>query len=70
MMNIQLFRKKLSREIIDLIPSFETNFNVGFFSDTIKARFFKLFVNITLFGVYVVVVGLVTLTLFQGYTDV
>ena len=37
-----------------------TTFNVAFFSDTIKARSFKLHVIITLLGVYFDVVDLVT----------
>ena len=39
---------------------------VGFFSNTLKVRSSKLCMVITLFGVYVVIVGLMTLTLFQG----
>ena len=50
------------------ISSFEKkNFIVGFFSDTIKARSFKICMFIILFGVYIAIVGLMTLTLFQGH---
>ena len=39
-----------------------------FFSpDTMKARAFKLGMIITLLGVYIVIVALMTLTLFQGH---
>ena len=37
------------------------------FLDTIEARSFKLCMIITLLGVYIVIVGLMTLTLFQGH---
>ena len=43
------------------------SFIIRFFSDIIKARFFKLCLIITLLGVYIVIVGLMTLTLFQGH---
>ena len=42
------------------ISSFKKNFNVGFFSDTIVLRSFKLCLIITLLGVYIVTVGLMT----------
>ena len=45
----------------------QKNFNVGVYSDTIKARSFKLCVIITLLGVYIVIIGLMTLTWFQGH---
>ena len=35
--------------------------NIGFFSDTIKARCFKLCMIITLIGICIVIVGLMTL---------
>ena len=41
-------------------------FNVGLFSDTSKARSFKLHMITTLLWVYSVILGLMTLTLFQG----
>ena len=44
--------------------------NVYFFPDTITARFFKLRMIITLFGIYIVFLGLMTLTLFQGHRRV
>ena len=43
------------------------SFHVGFFSDTIKRRSFKLCIIITLFGDYVVILGLMTLTLVHGH---
>ena len=43
-------------------------FNVGFFPDTIKARSFNLCMVITLLGVYIVILGLIILTLFQGHS--
>ena len=51
LLTISLFEKK--------------SFIIRFFSD-IKARFFILCLIITLLGVYIVIVGLMTLTLFQG----
>ena len=41
-----------------------TTFNSCFFLDTMKARSFKLYMIITLLEVYIVIVGLMTLTLF------
>ena len=56
-----------SRETTDIFPYLKkTNFNVGFFSDMIKARSFKLCMIITLLQVCFVILGLMTLTLFQG----
>ena len=46
-----------SREIIDIFPLLKTNINVTFFSDTVKARSFKLCFTITLLGVYIFIVG-------------
>ena len=74
MMNIQLFRKKLSREIIDLIPSFETNFNVVnvvTFSDTISMINVKLCMAVVLTELYPFIplslsLVSVTLIIFQG----
>ena len=43
------------------------NFNVGFSLDTIEARFFKLCMIIVLPEVYIVILGLMSLTLFQGH---
>ena len=37
------------------------------FTDTVPAIFFKLCIIITLLGVYQIILGLVTLTLFQGH---
>ena len=50
-----------------LISLFWENFNVGFFSDTVKASSFKLCMIVTLLRVYVVIVGLMTLILFEGH---
>ena len=55
------------REIIDIISSFEKIINVSFFSDTIERRSFILCMIITFLGFYIVIQGLMTLTLFQGY---
>ena len=41
--------------------------NVGFFFDTTEARSVKLFMTRTLLGVYIVMLGLMTLALFQGH---
>ena len=41
--------------------------NVGFLLDTIEARPFKLCMIITLLGVYIIILGLMTLTLFQDH---
>ena len=49
------------------ISLFEKNFRVGFFSDAIETSSFKFCVIISLLGVYIVVIGLMTLTLFQGH---
>ena len=54
-----------SREIIDIFPCLKNI--VGFFMDTIKAGPFKLCMIITLLGVYIVIVSLMTLALFQGH---
>ena len=42
-------------------------FNVGFFSDAVKARSFKLCMIIILLRVYIVILGSMTLTLLQGH---
>ena len=49
------------------ISSFEKNFNIGFLSDTFKAKSFKLCRIITLLGIYIVVLGVMTLTFLQGH---
>ena len=46
---------------------FDRNFIVGFFMDTLQARFFKLCIIIFLLWVYQFIPGLKTLTLFQGH---
>ena len=51
---------------IALYKENHTHFNIDFFSDTVKARSFKLCLIITLLEVYIFIVGLMTLTLFQG----
>ena len=55
-----------SREITD-VSRFDKKFIVGFFTDTVQARFFKLCIIMTLFKVYQIIPGLMTLTLFQGH---
>ena len=42
------------------------NFNVGLFSDTIAVRTFKFCMNITVPWVYIFIVDLMTLAVFQG----
>ena len=49
------------------MPSFEKNVNVGFSVEIINSRSFKLCMIMTLLGVYIAIVGLMTLTLFQGH---
>ena len=68
-MNIPLFFYfcTYSIEVIDIFPCLKKIFNVSFFFDSIKARSFKLCIIITLLWLYIVLVGLVTLTLFQGH---
>ena len=39
---------------------------LGFFSDTIRARSFKICMIMTLDGIYIVILDLVMLTLFKG----
>ena len=43
------------------ISSFEKNFNIGFFSDIMKEKSFKLCIIITLRGVNIIILGLMTL---------
>ena len=57
------------KEIIDLVPHLNKAFTLAF-SQTlllIKARSLKLCMVITFLGVYIVIVGLITLILFQGH---
>ena len=49
------------------ISWFDKTFTVGFFTDTAQARFFKLSIIITLFGVYQFIPSLMTLNLLQGH---
>ena len=56
-----------SRDIIGIFPHVKITFNIAFFSDTIKKTSFKLCLIITLLGVYIVIPGLMTLTLFQDH---
>ena len=42
-------------------------FHAGFFSDTSNAGYFKLCMLITFFGRHIIILGLKTLTLFQGH---
>ena len=55
-----------SREIIKIFPR-SKNLNVAFFSGTVIARSFKLCMIITLLRVYIFIVGLIILTLFQSH---
>ena len=57
-----------SKEITDLCSNWKKK--VGLFSDTIKARSFKLSLNVKLLGVCIFIVDSMTLTLFQGYSCV
>ena len=50
-----------------MIPCVKKNFNAGFFLDAMKAGSFKLYLIITLPGFYIFILGLMTLTLLQGY---
>ena len=50
-----------------LYETYVAYLHVGFFSDTIKARNFNLCMSITLVGVYIVILGLMALALFQGH---
>ena len=54
-----------SREIT--FRRFRKNFNIAFFLDTVKARSFKLCMIITLLGVYIFIIGLMTMILFQSH---
>ena len=56
-----------SREIIDIFLYLKKNFHIGFFLDTVKARSLKLCMIVTLLGAYIVILGMITLTLIQGY---
>ena len=65
-MNILLFFKNFctcSSEIIDIFPCVEKNFNVAFFSDTVKVRSFKFCMIITLLKIYIFIVDLMILML-------
>ena len=55
-----------SREITDVHPHLGKK-NVGFFLDIIKARSSRLFMVMIMLGVYIVSLGLMTLTLFQSH---
>ena len=55
-----------SREIIDIFLKLK-NFNVGFFSDIIKARYFKLCIIMSFPEVYIFILYLMILALFQDY---
>ena len=52
---------------MDRFPHFKKNFNIGYFSDTIKAISFKFCMLIILLEIYIAIVGLVTLILVQGH---
>ena len=54
-------------QIIDIFPHLQKNFEIKFFSDTVIARSFKLFMIMTLLGVNILIVALMILTLFQGH---
>ena len=72
-MNIPLFLTDAHvylKEIIEALNFFfflTKPLFVGFFTDTVQARFSKLLVIIPLLGVYQFIPGLVTLTLLQGH---
>ena len=63
------FFRTFSKEIIYILPSLKiaVTLALAFFSDVIKARSFKLCMVVTLLWIYIVIVSLMTLTLFQGY---
>ena len=52
-----------SREITDIFSCLNKEFKIGFFSDTIESRSFKLCMIITVLAVSIVVLGLMSLTL-------
>ena len=54
-------------DIFSHLKKKQKTFNIGFFLDTMKARSFKLCTIINFLGVYIVILGLITLTLFQGH---
>ena len=66
-MNISLFSHTCSREIIDIFSWLEKSFNIAFSFNTVKLRSFKLCMIIILLAVYIVILALMTLTLFQGH---
>ena len=53
-MNIPRYSDLLtySREIMDVFPYLTKTFTIGFFRDTVQARFFKLSIIATLLWVY------------------
>ena len=60
------FFRTCSGEMIDVFPRLKKKKGC-LFSDSFKTTSFKLCMVITLFGVYIVTVGLMTLALFQGH---
>ena len=72
------FREYLSETIDIILIKKQTNkqtnkqktVNVGFFSDTIKAKSFKLCMIISMLGIYIVILGLMTLTMLKDYSCV
>ena len=58
-----------SREICDVFPDWTKNVIVSFLTDIVQSAFFffKLWIIITLFGVYQFILGLMTLILFQSH---
>ena len=55
------------REITDQFPLLKKTVKIGLFSDTIKTSSFKVCIIITLHWVYIVILSLMTLSLFQGH---
>ena len=51
---------------MDIVPHFKTNPLTALFLDTSKARSFNLYMIIILLGLYIVILGLMTLVLSQG----
>ena len=65
-MYVSSFLMMYSWEIIDTFPQLK-KYNIDIFMDTMKPTSFKLYMITTLLGIYIVILGLMTLTLFQGH---
>ena len=59
--------KGVNRHISSFEKTTEKPFNIAFLLDIVKVRSSKLCMIITLLMVYIVIVGLITFTLFQGH---